>query len=398
MSIFRPAAERRVANMSGMTGTLSELQALRGIGSRAVALSVTPTVAMKHSAVNACTALIANLAALDVHAYGSADGMDVRIPDPPLLVEPSSETEPAEWRRQVFMSWLTRGTVFGWVARQDNLGRPTQIELLPAEEVSVSGMPPFGPWEWRVGNKPVDRYPYGPLWVSRGLHTMPGIPVGISPIEMACAAIGLGLEAENFGASWFYDSATPSALLYTDQQVDETQARIIKDRFIDTIRGKREPAVMGAGIKYQAVQVAANESQFLETLDRNVATVCRFWLVPPEEVGASAGNSMTYQNAEARANALLTRTYQPWLQRLESSLTRTAGVSTRVDVSGLIRTDIKTRTAVDGEDIRVGVRSRNEVRRTRGLAPIEGGDEYLWPPYRAFPLEADFDNPKGGQQ
>ena len=372
----------RESRSSVVPSGLVDMLARTDRGPRSVALSVTPTVAMRHATVSACVQLIANLGLLPVRAYVVEDGREVLAgQQPPLLLAPSANVDAAAWRRQVLLSWLTRGTAFGLVAGADRRGRPTMIELLPAECVTVEG-DIHGPWTWRVRGRTVGRWPDGPLWVAAGLHQWPGSPVGVSPIEMALGAIGLGLAAEDFGRSWFRDGAVPSAILSTDQPIDKDTAEVIKSRFLDAVRGKREPAVLGAGLHYQALQVAANESQFLETLDRNSATVCRFFLVPGSEVGAPTGDSMTYANVESRDLALLTRTFQPWLARLEATLGVALGAPQtipRADVSDLIRTDLRTRTTVDVMDIRAGIRSRDEVRATRGLGPTPGGDQYVAP-------------------
>lgn len=395
MTLLRP--ERRSLNGSA-AGNLNDLLALRGIAARSASLSITPDTAMKHSVVNACVQMIANLAVLDVNATRDLDGRQVKSPNTPaLLQEPSANVSPLEWRRQVYVAWLTRGTAFGMIAQYDQYGLPKQIELLPAEAITITtkGGSRLAGCQFKVDGQPVEPYPRGPLWVSRGLHTKTGVPVGISPIEMACGAIGLGLAAEEFGASWFYDGAMPSAILTTEKEMrDDNVARTLKARFLDSFTsGKRDIAVLGDGLKFQPITVAANESQFLETLDRNSTTVARFFLMPPNEVGASDGSSMTYNNAESRANALLARCFAPWLAVFESTMTALTlkPYTVRTEIDGLYRLDITTRTKVDGEDIRVGVRNRNEVRATRNLPPIDGGDEYVWPPYRAFPINTDGD-------
>ncbi len=386
MSLFVREREHRAASMMGQSGILSELQALRGITPRGVSLTVTPDTALRHSAVSACVQLIANLAMLDVRAYEVVDGREVLIDrEFPILSSPSSSADAYEWRRQVFLSWLTRGTAFGIVTQTDRLGYPTMLELLPASCVTVDGRGPFGPWIWRVNNQIVEEFPRGPLWVARGLHSHAGCPVGISPIEMALGAIKLGLQAEDFGASWFGEGAHPSAILTTDQPVTAEVAGAIKGRFIEAIRGRREPAVLGAGMKYQAISVPADESQFLETIDKNAATVCRYFLVPPSEIGASEGDSMTYANAEARSLALLSRTFAPWIARLEHSLSALLpkSIVVRADVSGLLRTDMKTRSEIDNSDLRAGIRSRDEIRATRGLGPSPDGELFARLPFGA---------------
>lgn len=362
---------------------------------RRVSMRLTPDTAMQHSAVAACVLKIGNLAALDVHAYRDRDGVPTQVPtDPPLLRAPSATAMPMRWRREVFDSWLKRGTAFGYVTQSDQVGYPTKIELIDPDCVTVRPKAGYksvgGQWNWFVNSMEVEAWPDGPLWVAPGPYTKPGVPVGISPIEMAVAAIRLGLAAEDYGSSWFYEGGQPSGVLQTDQALDATTAETMKKRFTSSLQDGGVVA-LGSGLKYDRVQVAANESQFLETLDKNIATVCRFFLVPPEEVGGSSGNSMTYSNVEARGLSLLVGTYGPWIAHYEATMNALTPrpQTVLVDITGLLRLDAKTRTDLDVQDIRAGIRSREEIRRTRGLGPVGEDEHIVWPPFVAARLSED---------
>jgi phage portal protein BeeE len=64
----------------------------------------------------------------------------------------------------------------------------------------------------------------------------------------------------------------------------------------------------------------------------------------------------------------------------------------KANVDALIRVDTRTRYATHDSAIRAGWKNRNEVRELEDMPPIaEDGDEYLWPPYRAFPIASDSD-------
>jgi HK97 family phage portal protein len=366
-----------------------------GSGQRRVSMRITPDVAMQHSAVAACVLKIGNLAALDVHAYRSRDGVPTQVPtDPPLLRVPSAVSLPIRWRRELLDSWLKRGTAFGFVTQSDQLGYPTTLELIDADYVMVRPRNGYravgGEWVWLVDGKEVTRWPDGPLWVAPGPYTRPGAPVGVSPIEMALGAIRLGLAAEDYGSSWFYEGGQPSGVLQSDQVIDAPTAETMKKRFTFSLQ-EGGVVALGSGLKYDRVQVAANESQFLETLDKNIATVARYFLVPPEEIGGSSGNSMTYSNVEARGLSLLVGTYGPWIAHLEATLNALTPrpQTIQVDVTGLLRLDAKTRTDLDVQDIRAGIRSREEIRLTRGLGPVAPDDHIVWPPFVAARLSED---------
>lgn len=391
MSIFvrssRPAAENRDG---GGDRVLEAYMRAQGLGAdRRVAMNITPDTAMKSSVVAACVLKIENLSMLELHSERKVDGQYRASAggDAKLLTEPSADLSPMAWRRQVLNAWLTRGTAFGMVARWDGYGFPAQIELIPADCVTVrqTNRSSLARWAFKVDGQEIATIADGgPLWVAPGLHHRTGSPVGISPIEMAIGSIRLGLLAEDFGTSWFDGGGQPSGVIESDQRIEDTVARSMSKRFADRLRASREPVTLGSGLKYRQISVAANESQFLETLERNVATIARFFLMPPEDIGGSSGNAMTYANIDTRQLQKVLDVFGPWIAHLEDTLTRITPRPqvVRADLGGLIRPDVRTRTEVDKTDVLAGIRTRDEVRAGRGLDPLPDGAGAVVPPFK----------------
>lgn len=345
---------------------------------------VTPETALRLSTVWACEDLISSLAStLPVAAVRYAGGVRRAVdPTPKIIAAPSAEIDPFEWRRQVLTSWLARGNVFGWVCATDASGWPTQVEILNPDVVTYSVRPDGSVAGWYVNGNPVGKWPAGPLW-HEGVFTPPGTPIGRSVIEYARQSIGLGLGAEEFGARWFGDGAHPSAILSTDAKIDDRTARTIKTRFTEAVRGRREPAVLGSGFKYDAISTPANESQFLETIKANVGTIARFYRVPPEMVGGDSGSSMTYANVEQRGLDLLTFTVRVWIARLDGALSRLLPrpVVARTDPDALLAVDAKARVEIQATRLRAGLSSVNRELEAQGLEGIgPDGDRFNWPP------------------
>lgn len=352
---------------------------------------VTPDTAMRHSAWWACVNLIANIcAALPWHAYRTVDGVKQQTDqDPPLLAAPSGRVTAAAWRRMVFVSALTRGNVYGWVTSADRRAHPTTIEILNPDDVTLytDGVT----HQFRVKGHPVDTIDNGgrlwhlPAWVT------PGSVLGLSPVSYAAQALGLGIAAEDFGAQWFGSGGHPSGVLSTDETVTDQQAKQLKSRFEQAVKGGGV-ALLGNGTTYEQVQIAPNESQFLETVKANVGTIARFFHIPPSLVGGDAGGSLTYANVEQRNLELQMYCVGPWVAWLEDGLTALLPRPqyAKATTEAMLRLDAKTSAEVLEKELRNGVLSRNEWRRKKDLAPIEGaGDEYLWPPHRSFAVIGD---------
>jgi HK97 family phage portal protein len=201
--------------------------------------------------------------------------------------------------------------------------------------------------------------------------TMPGMKLGLSPISYGAATMGVDLSSRKFANDFFEGGGIPKAVLTTDQKVDQTQAKTVKDRLMAAFRG-REPLVLGAGLKYEMISVKPEESQFLKTQEANVAQIARFFGVPPEMVGGSGGHSMTYANVEQRSLDFLTYSLAPWLKRVEDALSPLLPNPQYVKfrVEDLLRTDAHTRAQVDMFQIAAKVKTPTEVRDGYGLPPM----------------------------
>lgn len=394
MGGLRVSLLRRIQAPTGEQRSASDIPSNSELALRTSAGQVvTPDTALRLSTWWACVNLLADLVStLRLCTYRDADGRRAEVAMPPLFVSPSTQVSLVGWLRQIMVSMLTRGNAWGLVTGIDGRGRPSGIEIIDPDFVSFTRKMPLGPVEFYVLGQRLDLYPYGPLW-HLPAYVIPSWPVGLSPVSYASQAIGLGLAAEQFGADWFGNGGHPTGILKTDQQVDKNQSDTAKTRWRQALAEDGGLAVLGSGLEYQAVQIAPEESQFLETTKANVATICRFFRVPPEMVGGEAGNSLTYANVEQRSLDFLTYTLQPWLVKLEEALTALTSAPTcvRFDVDELLRVDAKTRAEISVMRTRAGEQTQNEARARENLEPLPEGDRLNWPPFRVTPDPAEPD-------
>lgn len=374
--------------------------------------------ALAHSAVWGSATLISDLVgSIDYKKrFTNPSGFLKTSPiQPELLTNPSDIVSPIQWRTQLMMSVLLRGSAFGWItAITDDGGvEPTRIELIDPHRVQyrqpynvntqgVTAQTVSKPGQWTVDNNPVDLWPVGKLVQLAG-YTLPGKPMGISVLQYGASGIGLGIAAEAFGRDWFTDGAHPSGILQkTDGKLTAEQADEAKSRWRAQFNNRRDPAVLGGTWDYKLVQIANEDSQFLETINYNVGTVCRFFRMPPELIGASTmGGSITYASLEGRLASLLTFTVQPWVNRVNEFYSRLLAPGTLVqgDTTGFVTPDALTAAKVRSLDIQNGVLSPNEALASMGKDPYEGGDVHNWPPMnKTLPASGESDEtlPPGG--
>lgn len=330
-------------------------------------------------AVWACVALVRSITeVLPIHAFSGAGPTRQEVPLPPWMnnLDGLGYGLP-DWCGQLVYSEMLRGNGVGLVEDRDPVqGTPTQILLQHPDVVSAWREPGSGKPQWHVEGKSIDA---GRIWHHR-VNSVPGQLMGLSPVRMHALTIGTGIAAMRFGAQWFEDGAHPSSLLTSDKGIDQGQARTAKERFLAALRGTREPVVLGGGWKYQAIQIAPNESQFLETNGYTSAECCRIFGPALAEVfGYETGGSLTYANIEQRSLDLLTYAADPWLVRVERVLTSLLrpGLYVKFNRKALVRTDLLTRYQAYQIALRNQFEVVNEVRDHEDMAPVTWGNDPL---------------------
>lgn len=364
---------------------VATLNARRLGGKTGLPSDVDEGTAMRHSAVWACVRLIAGVGStFPLDQYRTVGDTTTPLPLAQVLADPSTEVGSATWRYQLWSSLLLAGNAYGLITEFAPNGFPRRIEMLNPN--AVTWHDESGRWVTKIDNQPVDRWPNGRLWHT-AIFVPGGQPFGLSPITYAARSIATGLEAEKFGGEFFTGGGHPSSIIYSDQQLTPQQAQGAKDAFLKATTG-REPAVFGAGLKHEQIQISPTDSQFLDSQRFTVEQIARIYGVFPEMIGAAtSGSSVTYANREQRAADWLTYGLVPYLVPVEESLSSLVPRPQRVkaNVSAVLRSDLKTRYESYALAAQIGTAAGtplltvNEMREYEDLPPVEGGDTFSAP-------------------
>lgn len=353
-------------------------------------VAVTPATALTKVALMAGTNLIADMPSiLDVHAYTGQGGNVRKVALPTNVSDPEGLGYGlADFAYKYIACRILRGNVFLRVEKSDSNGRPSVVTVLNPDEVVCRRDTRTGQWKFYAPSGtpmlPFTTQGDGGI-IHRRAFPQPGQALGLSVVSNHARTLGLSLAAEQFGADFFGDGAHPSGILTTDQPVTEDQAKTIKQRFVNAVRGSREPAVLGAGVKYTQVQIAPAESQFLETQKFSASEICR--MIGPgvaEMLGYETGGHMMYQNVQSRSLHLLIYTVDKWLKDLEllfSDYFLPRSQRIEFDRQGVMRMVPMDRWKVHKDELQTAARTINEVRADEGLPPVPWGDEPYLPSF-----------------
>ena len=317
-------------------------------------------------AVYACVKLIAsNIAGCPLEQYRALpDGTAERTTLAPLFKKPARRETPFEWKYRAVNALALRGNAFGLPLE---LPYPSQLLWLPNNLVNDQMYPDEAPEYWYRA-----RHLLAGELVHVAMHVEPGSVRGLSPLEAFRKTYEAGLAAEAYGAAWFDTGGQPTGVLQTDQSIDDVEAKTLKNRWSES-RRDGGIAVLGNGAKYQAVQVTAEESQFLETQRFSVEQVARIYGVPPEMIGGTASSSsVTYANREQRAIDFVTLCLRPYLVALEDHLSRLVPGQQFVmfNTEKLLAGDLKTRVEARAIAIASHQMTPDEARAEEGRQPL----------------------------
>ncbi len=205
---------------------------------------------------------------------------------------------------------------------------------------------------------------------------------GISPI-MSCALSGsLGLAIAQNSARFFSNSSRPGGILSAPDRINDDTAARLKAHWEANYTGENAGriAVLGDGLKFEAMRENAVDAQLIEQLKISAENVCTAFGVPPYMIGV--GPVPSYNNVEALNQQYYSQCLQNLIESIEILLDEGLGLTsvpqhtygTEFDLDELLRMDTATKSKTWGDLVKMGIAAPNEARAAFDLMPVDGGD------------------------
>jgi len=213
--------------------------------------------------------------------------------------------------------------------------------------------------------------------------------VGLSPIFANGLAAVQGMRMQEHSAQFFGNNANPGGILTAPGEIDDDTARRLKEYWESNYTGKNagKIAVLGDGLKYEKLQVAAVDAQLVEQLRWSAEVVCSTFHVPMYKIGV--GQMPTYNNIQSLNVEYYSQCLQSHLEAaelcLDEGLSMSEGTGTEFDTENLLRMDSVTQ--MEMLDKSKGILTPNEQRKRLDLSPKAGGDSPMLQ-QQNFSLEA----------
>ena len=345
--------------------------------------TVTQDTALKMSAVYASVRLIADtISTLPLDQYIRRDGQ--RLPFRPReewVARPSTMLPRSTFWQQVIVSLLLDGNAF--------------IQLMRNPDGSILDMSVLNPHKVRPVRREDGRVEYRTEYGQRVLGPdevlhltellLPGELRGVSRIEEAKEALGLGIALETYAAKFFGSGAYAGGIIEWPGELTKDQAQELVDSWEAGHKGLRRahrPAVLYGGAKFTPATVDPAQSQLLDERRFQIEEAARLFRVPAFMLGVTTPGSVSYASVEQQMLFFAQHTIQPYVQKLEdafSSLLMNRDSFIKFNLNSLVRADFATRTAGYSSALAAGWMSVNDVRSFEDLRAVEQGDQYRVP-------------------
>lgn len=210
------------------------------------------------------------------------------------------------------------------------------------------------------------------------MYTLHHPLIGVSPIYACGIAAMQGVAIQNNSAKFFQNMSRPSGVLTAPGAITQDVATRLKEQWETNFSASNigRVAVLGDGLKYEAMTITAHDSQLIEQLKMTGQMIAACYHVPGYKIGV--GPMPTVNNTASLNQQYYDQCLQYLIEKLEARLDEglelEAPFEVWMDLSGLLRMDPQARYAAHSEAIKGGWKEPNEARLEENLQPVRGGD------------------------
>lgn len=301
----------------------------------------------------------------------------------PVLRKPNHYQNRIQFLTAWIISKLTRGNTYV-LKERDARGVVSALYVLDPERVKVL-VSPNGEVFYAVDGDPLSGVYEDSVTVpaSEIIHDLM-IPlyhplVGVSPFYALGCIIAHGLKIIDNTSRLFQNGSRPGGVLTAPGSIGEETAKRIQEHWEQNYAGAENigrVAVLGDGLKYEAMTMTAVDAQLIDQLKWGDEKVCSVLHVPPYMVGV--GPMPSYNNIGALNQQYYAQCLQNLIESLELCLDEGLGLSEQLgvecDLDALLRMDTATQIDVAVKAVKGGLDTPNEGRKRFGRKPILGGD------------------------
>ncbi len=335
---------------------------------------VSQVSALSLVAVQSCISLLADgVATLPVDIFQEIGGVKKKSPNIPTYIkQPNPFQTPAAFWHRIVVSMAMDGNAFIFTIRSDS-GAVVAMYALHPQEVHVHDLP-GGDVRYYYNGEEYDR--------TQILHipmfTRPGISRGVSPLDTAVEAVGLGLTAEEYGARFFGQGTTMSGIIEHPGLPKNDEAKMLREMFRKTHAGTKNSHAVGVltgGATFRPITATPDQAQFLETRRFQNHQIALLYHIPAYMIDPTVTSSWG-KGVEEQHRNFIDYALMPYIVRIEQAVSIYLLGSSRYmkfNLDARLRPKTKERYDSYAVAINNGWMSVDEIRALEDLEPLPDG-------------------------
>lgn len=305
----------------------------------------------------------------------------------PILAKPNKWQNRIQFLEQWALSKLTHGNTYV-LKEYDNRKVVVGLTVLDPNRVKPLVAPDGSVWyqlgvDWLAGvEEAAAAIPASEIIHDR-MNALYHPLVGVSPIYACGLAASQGLHIQRNSAAFFRNGARPGGMLSAPGLINDETAKRLKEHWETNYTGENagRVAVLGDGLKYEAMVMTAVDAQLIDQLRMSAEMVCSCFHVPPWMVGLA--DLPARQTVEMLAQQYYTQCLQILIESIELCLDEGLDVigakghnyGIELDLDGLLRMDQASQFKAYGDAVLAGLMMPNEGRQKLDMPPVTGGDQ-----------------------
>lgn len=205
---------------------------------------------------------------------------------------------------------------------------------------------------------------------------LPGRIDGLGPIQAARIELEGAMSVRDYGSNFFQTGEQPTGVLKSDQPLTADAADRWRAQWMAQ-RAKRQVAVLGSGLTYDALVTNPRDAQFIESQNFNTTGIARLFRIPARLfLAVVEGGSETYANMQQEDLSFYRWTLSQYTREIEEALSwlLPGRQRARFNLDAFLRPDTKTRYETHRIGVDGGFLTPNEVRKIERYDPLPDGN------------------------
>lgn len=201
--------------------------------------------------------------------------------------------------------------------------------------------------------------------------------IGMSPIFACSLSATMGNRIQKNSTKFFDNMSRPSGTLTAPGEINKETADRMKEDWNDNFGGDKigKVAILGSGLKYEAMAIPAGEAQLIDQLRWTAEDVARCFAVPFYKIGGPVpANTSVDVLDQGYYSSCLQSLIESAELGLDEGLELKDNRYSEFDLDALIRMDSAKLYEANTKGVSGGWLAPNEARRKVDLKPVPGGE------------------------